>query len=410
MQKSEVEGNGKTSLRGKIKTCLLFIVVAAIYIIWWNGMNSIRPDVTVTLVSRYRDSFEYGESISIDKKKFISKDDISISSNFHGITVDQVYEHIIMKHDIENENDRSYPALGEYSITFSADRDIRKKADVSLVNGKYRIQVADTTKPEVSILQSEISVEYGSALTDETVKKCFSVSDLTETAVSYDLSKIDTAKSGKQNLEIEVRDTSSNTEKFTLTVYVKDRPAVTVSKGNSTSSGSSSKSYSYDSGVFQLDGNVGYSYIQQAQKEWNRIPAHIRNGLISSGWQFILTAYEIQGRYYHGPVKGTIAGLTKTGSKTIYIKARGNATKRAVCHEVGHAFDSLVGYVSNTSEFGDIYEQEKYTFKEYDSIGDGHNISSQNEYFAEAFKTYCYSPSVLKQTAPRTYVYLMRYI
>ncbi len=81
---------------------------------------------------------------------------------------------------IPNEKDKTYPAVGKYSITVK----YKKK---SL---KQRVIVKDTKAPEV-ILPADIEILQGTDLTTFDFNSLMNISDLSETSIDVDTSKID---------------------------------------------------------------------------------------------------------------------------------------------------------------------------------------------------------------------------
>lgn len=386
----------------KILNCFIFFICLIIIGFWWIGMTSIKPTVTVNL-KNHNQTYEYGQEIKLSKDDFIKS--IEISKNYIALARKDIYQSLNLELDIPNEDSKSYPAIGKYDGKINIKNNVKKKIDLHISKNKLNINVQDTTKPQLSLSQDTITFDFGTSITKENIDPLIQVKDLSPTQIEYDLASINTQKSGDYVLQITAKDTSNNTQSTSLKIKIKEKiiPVTENKKYNINTSNSSS----IKNDIYILDGNVGQSYLKQALAEWNKIPSSVTQKLIASGWKFYLTAYEIQGLYYNGPVKGTIAGVTIYASKTIYIKARGTASKRAPIHEIGHAYDGYLGFVSYSQEFKDIFNQEKDSLKVYDKY-DNHYKSSSAEFFAEAFRTYCYSPSALKNSAPRTYEFICR--
>lgn len=105
--------------------------------------------------------------------------------------------------------------------------------------------------------------------------------------------------------------------------------------------------------------------------------------LLEQGWDFILTSEDFGGYYGYSQ---SICGLTVYGERTVYIREDEWSVRRSTLHEVGHAVDYECGWASETPEFRDIFNREKYNFTDCVSIGDGHEISNVNEYFASVYQ------------------------
>lgn len=102
-----------------------------------------------------------------------------------------------------------------------------------------------------------------------------------------------------------------------------------------------------------------------------------------------------------------IAGRVIYGPKIIEIRHKTYDAEYVFYHECGHVLDDesiLIGMISNTNEFKEIYTEEKYTVVmdyNYD-----YGISTKEEYFASCFAEYMTNPERLKVTAPRTYYFI----
>lgn len=99
-------------------------------------------------------------------------------------------------------------------------------------------------------------------------------------------------------------------------------------------------------------------------------------------------------------------GFTSPSMKMIYIEAKESKFRRAIVHEIGHAFDDYLGNVSLSDEFWGIYEAEKDSFKVTGYLTDGHFKDNSQEFFAEAFQMYVYDSGTLQSSAPKTYDFI----
>ncbi len=84
--------------------------------------------------------------------------------------------------------------------------------------------------------------------------------------------------------------------------------------------------------------------------------------------------------------------------------------KCTLIHELGHAYDYNMGWISNNKDFKNIYKKEKNKFKKtsYYKYPMGKiisNINNVEEYFASAFTVYVRAPKDLKKYCPKTYNY-----
>ena len=158
------------------------------------------------------------------------------------------------------------------------------------------------------------------------------------------------------------------------------------------------------SNIIQKDGNVNDKWINSANGYWNKIPYNVRKRLINDGWQLYVTDKNIAQSFFFGQYS-SVAGVTVYYKNLIYFEDRQSAINISIAHEVGHAIDQTLGFVSNTEEFINIYNQEKDNFIEVD--GDGSQAKgSVSEYFAESIQQYIYHNDSLKKNSPQTYEFI----
>lgn len=116
---------------------------------------------------------------------------------------------------IPNEKDKTYPAVGKYSITVK----YKKK---SL---KQTVIVKDTKAPEV-VVPTDIEMLQGTDLSTFDFKSLMNVSDLSETAIEVDVYNIDTNTPGQYDINITVKDKYNNATKKTSKVTVVAKPVI----------------------------------------------------------------------------------------------------------------------------------------------------------------------------------------
>lgn len=100
---------------------------------------------------------------------------------------------------IPNEKDKTYPAVGKYTITVK----YKKK---SL---KQSVIVKDTKAPEVAV-PADIEVLQGTDLATFDFKSLMSVSDASETTIDVDTSKVDVNTPGQYDINVTVTDKHGN--------------------------------------------------------------------------------------------------------------------------------------------------------------------------------------------------------
>lgn len=116
---------------------------------------------------------------------------------------------------IPNEKDKSYPAVGKYSITVK----YKKK---SL---KQSVIVKDTKAPEV-VLPADIELLQGTDLTTFDFKSLMNINDLSETSIEIDTSKIDMNTPGQYDINVIVKDKYNNESKKTGKVTIVAKPVI----------------------------------------------------------------------------------------------------------------------------------------------------------------------------------------
>lgn len=116
---------------------------------------------------------------------------------------------------IPNEKDKTYPAVGKYSITVK----YKKK---SL---KQSVIVKDTKAPKV-VLPSDIEILQGTDLTTFDFKSLININDLSETSIEIDTSKIDINTPGQYDFNVTVKDKFSNETKKTGKVTIIAKPVI----------------------------------------------------------------------------------------------------------------------------------------------------------------------------------------
>lgn len=105
----------------------------------------------------------------------------------------------------------------------------------------------------------------------------------------------------------------------------------------------------------------------------------------------------------------------------ICLDANNLSYRDSIYHEIGHAVDNSLGFISESSEFQSIYEREVANFRsnisEYRYTRDKHGVpvreadwftvvENPTEYFAESFNAYFLQRDILKESCPETYEYL----
>ncbi len=119
---------------------------------------------------------------------------------------------------IPNEKDKTYPAVGKYSITVK----YKKK---SL---KQRVIVKDTKAPEF-VLPTNMELLQGTGvdtLDYNSLKSLMNISDLSEISIEIDTSKIDINTPGQYDFNVTVKDKYNNETKKTGKVTIVAKPVI----------------------------------------------------------------------------------------------------------------------------------------------------------------------------------------
>ena len=116
---------------------------------------------------------------------------------------------------IPNEKDKTYPAVGKYSITVK----YKKK---SL---KQRVIVKDTKAPEV-VLPADIEILQETDVNTFDFKSLMNVNDLSDTSIDVGTSKIDINTPGQYDFNVTVKDKYNNETKKTGKVTIIAKPVI----------------------------------------------------------------------------------------------------------------------------------------------------------------------------------------
>lgn len=152
-----------------------------------------------------------------------------------------------------------------------------------------------------------------------------------------------------------------------------------------------------------------YEYTVGNIFDWElaKVPQNELQFLYDNGWEFDITGEDFGGFYGYSE---NICGLTVYGEKTIYIKDDEWSIQRSAIHELGHALDYEFDWASETPEFYKIYDKEKYNFEDCVSIGDGHEISDVNEYWASVYQNMVLNYDATYEDIPETVEYIESYL
>lgn len=184
------------------KKKMMTIAAGAVIVIGVGGITYALSGPTLEL-KKNKVNVEYGTTYNPKLKDIIKdykdfdKDDLEIINK------------------IPNEKDKTYPAVGKYSITVK----YKKK---SL---KQTVIVKDTKAPEV-VVPTDIEMLQGTDLSTFDFKSLMNVSDLSEISIDVDTSKINMNIPGQYDINVTVKDKYNNATKKTGKVTVIAKPVI----------------------------------------------------------------------------------------------------------------------------------------------------------------------------------------
>ena len=157
--------------------------------------------------------------------------------------------------------------------------------------------------------------------------------------------------------------------------------------------------------VLVLDGNINRKSIEKAKHYYQAIPWQIRKQFAEDGWKLVITDKDISSVYYNGPIKGELAGLTDTNTKSIYIHEKRHHIRKAFLHEFGHYLDYQNDFISGSDKLRTYFQREKSVF-DRKWKPDTHAMSNAAEFFAESFQQFVLDPKTCKTHQPLTYRFI----
>lgn len=140
-------------------------------------------------------------------------------------------------------------------------------------------------------------------------------------------------------------------------------------------------------------------------EELTLVPDYILDHLYSEGWSIDIADFDISERYGY---EMHVVGLTIYGEHQIWITD--GYIRRTTIHEIGHAIDFECDWASDTYEFYDLYVSEHRNFVDITSVGDGHEYSNAEEYFASVYQNMVLDYYGTYAEVPGTCAYIERVI
>lgn len=197
----------KKPLSKKQKGIIIAIVAIILIIALGVGGYFIYQNVRKIDLIATEKVVEYGETYEPNIADFVNESKINDSYEMDG--------------EMPNEENKDYPAIGDYKFKISAKG--KEDADV-------RVLVRDTVAPEFDEnAPSEISTFKDVAITEAVLKNTFAVKDLSSVTLTID--DIDYATVGEYTTNVYVTDDSGNVTNKEIKVIVSE-PTLTVEQAN----------------------------------------------------------------------------------------------------------------------------------------------------------------------------------
>lgn len=162
--------------------------------------------------------------------------------------------------------------------------------------------------------------------------------------------------------------------------------------------------------IIYADGTISINMLEKLNNKLSLVPSNIMAKFKEEKWIIKMTDKNIGDLFFNG-AKG-ICGATSTPIKSIYIANTNHAINAAIIHEFGHYLDyyNYDSISSETDEFNNIYNTERYNVKGYFSDVNNSDISDVHEYFATCFYCYIMYGNQLQAIAPNSYSYIINKI
>ena len=152
------------------------------------------------------------------------------------------------------------------------------------------------------------------------------------------------------------------------------------------------------------DGMESENYLGYTNEIVGKLPNKLIDALSESGTKIVISDYDIgkDGYYNEGTETPDWSAVTVTwsdGHSNIYVEAGKRSIQQSMIHEIGHSVDYLLGEVSESEEFKNIY------YDELKVMASAYYRGSEKEYFAEAF-SYYYNFPEKRNLMPLTFEFI----
>ena len=137
-------------------------------------------------------------------------------------------------------------------------------------------------------------------------------------------------------------------------------------------------------GTIEVEGDISSNIINYAYNYWYIIPENVRKDFKEMGWKIVITNESISEELN---ISYKVSGATILKDKTIKVYGSQSCIRYALIHEVGHYVDYRNNFISRGDDFKELYNKNSTKLLEYNS-NYTEAVYSEEEYFAELYKTY----------------------
>lgn len=251
---------------------------------------------------------------------------------------------------IPNEKDKTYPAVGKYTITVKYKKNSLKQSVI----------VKDTKAPEVAV-PADIEILQGTDLATFDFKSLMNVSDASETTIDVDTSKVDVNTPAQYDINVTVTDKHGNKTVKAGKVTVTAKPEI------------SDDEQVVQETVKNSDGTtaVRNSVQKKSQSTGKKVLSNSSNSSQSASGNRTSRGNKTSGSSTNG--RGTSGSSNKTsGGNRTSGSSKGNSTSGSSNKNSGSS--------SSGSHKGSMtYEDDpKYHWEGENSYGDGAEISGED--------------------------------
>lgn len=169
---------------------LISLIALIVFMQQGNAITLLNNEITI----------EYGETLK-EAKEYLNQEEMKS---------DVVSKTVLHLEDIPNENNKEYPAVGEYTVKLTYKDEI----------AEMKVTVLDTVKPVfVTDMKKEIST-YKDVNID--FKDMFQAEDLSDVTVTVDDTTVNYSKAGQYKVKVSAIDAHENEEIAEVTILINE--------------------------------------------------------------------------------------------------------------------------------------------------------------------------------------------